>query len=376
MDVGPATDEPSLRVRPLTLRTLRARIVDVPMARPVRTSRGEVRSAPLLLADVETEEGATGLAYIFCYRLVGARAIALILEEAGRMLAGVSLTPPQATAHLQRNYSLFGITGVTRMALSTLDSALWDAAARQADVPLCRLLGAAPAEVPVYNSNGLGLTTPATAATEAVQLLRGGFAGVKLRLGYPTLAEDLEIVRAVRHALPQDATLVVDYNQGLGREEGLVRARGLDDGTIAWIEEPIRHDDYVGSAAIAAAVDTPVQLGENFDGVGAMETAVAFDACDLVMPDIARIGGVTGWDAAGKLAARHRRLMSSHLHPEISVHLLAATATRHWLEYVDWAVPILQQPLTLRDGVAIPLDAPGTGLAWNEDAVSRYQVVV
>ena len=144
-------------------------------------------------------------------------------------------------------------------------------------------------------------------AAEAEELLAGGFGGVKLRLGYPTLAEDLAAVRAVRKRIGPGVALMVDYNQALGVAEALERGRMLDAEGVAWIEEPIRHDDYRGAARLARELATPVQIGENFSLVHAMDDALEAGACDLVMPDLERIGGVTGWmrAASARRCARH-----------------------------------------------------------------------
>jgi mandelate racemase len=147
-----------------------------------------------------------------------------------------------------------------------------------------------------------------------------------------------------------------------------------DEGGVAWIEEPVRADDFKGCARVAAELETPVQIGENFSGVFQMEEALAEQAADFVMPDAQRIGGVTGWLAAAALARASGREMSSHLFPEISAHLLSVTPTCHWLEYVDWAGPILDAPLEIDGGAAVVPDRPGSGVAWNEDAVRRYQL--
>jgi mandelate racemase len=157
--------------------------------------------------------------------------------------------------------------------------------------------------------------------------------------------------------------------------EALLRGRMIDDeGGVLWIEEPVRADDFAGTARIAREVTTPIQIGENFMGPEQMAQALAAGACDYVMPDAQRIGGVTGWMRAAALAQAAGLEMSSHLFPEVSAHLLAVTPTAHWLEYVDWADPILQEPLRVRDGfVALP-DKAGIGIAWNEDAVRRYQI--
>jgi mandelate racemase len=238
--------------------------------------------------------------------------------------------------------------------------------------PLARLLGADPRPVPAYNSNGLGLMPGPALADEAERLLEGGFRAVKLRLGYATLDEDLAAVHAVRARIPGHVAIMADYNQALSVDEAMRRGRALDEEGLAWIEEPIRHDDFAGCAALARALSTPVQLGENFSQVYDMEKAIDARASDLVMPDLERIGGITGWLRASALAAERGLPMSSHLYPEVSAHLLAATPTAHWLEYVDWMNPLLIEPLKIVDGMAIPSSRPGLGLEWNQDIIRKY----
>jgi mandelate racemase len=259
------------------------------------------------------------------------------------------------------------------MALSGIDMAAWDAHAQHLGQPLTRVLGGVPRPVRAYNSKGLGIMPPGPLAEEAAQLLAEGFTAVKLRLGRPTAAEDLDAVRAVREAIGPDATLMCDFNQALTVSEAIRRGRMLDDeGGLLWIEEPVRADDFAGNARVTAALATPVQIGENFMGPEQMVQALAANACDFVMPDAQRIGGVTGWMRAAALAQGAGLEMSSHLFPEVSAHLLAVTPTCHWLEYVDWAAPVLAEPLLVKDGHVIVDERPGTGLTWDEAAVAKY----
>jgi mandelate racemase len=216
--------------------------------------------------------------------------------------------------------------------------------------------------------------SPQAAADDAEALLDGGFRAVKLRLGHAELAGDLAAVRAVRKRLPGGVELMADYNQALSVEEALERGRALDQEGLAWIEEPIRHDDYAGCARLAQELETPIQIGENFAGPQAMAAALAANAADYMMPDVFRIGGVSGWREAAALAFRPGMRLSSHLVPELSAHLLAVTPTRHWLEYVDWATPILAEPVPVINGTLTPPDGPGTGLRWDDGAVARYRV--
>jgi mandelate racemase len=181
-------------------------------------------------------------------------------------------------------------------------------------------------------------------------------------------------VRTVRGRLPAGVELMVDYNQALSVAEALARGRALDDEGVYWMEEPIRHDDYRGAAELARTLATPIQIGENFSHPQAMEEALLAGASDYVMPDLERIGGVTGWTRAAALAHAHGREMSSHLFPEVSAHLLAVTPTAHWLEYVDWAAAVLKEPIAIKDGFAQVPARPGNGLEWDAAAVERYRM--
>jgi len=358
----------------LTVREIRAVGVEVPMKLPLGTSAGTIRSAPLLLIDLETEEGVTGRSYLFCYLPAAAPAIAAVLGEVERSVKGERVAPADLWEKLARRFKLIGVQGIVRMAMSGFDVACWDALALAAGKPLVALLGGKGRPIPAYNSNGLGLMAPAAAADEAEKLLEKGFRAVKLRLGNTTLEADLAALRAVRRRLPDGVALMVDFNQALSLEEALRRGRAIDGEGIFWIEEPIRHDDYRGCAELARELATPVQIGENFSLPGQMAEALAAGACDCVMPDLERIGGVTGWQRAASLAAERAVPMSSHLFPEASAHLLAVTPTCHFLEYVDWAEAILAEPLAIEDGAAVIPDRPGTGVSWDEKAVKRYRM--
>jgi mandelate racemase len=359
---------------PLTIRDLRSRGVRLPMRRALATSSGTIANVPLLLVDLETDEGITGCTYLFCFSDGALSVIRAALADLADLIKGEPLEPFTLYQKALGRYRLIGSQGVLVLALSGLDVAAWDALAKAAGVPLARYLGGSPKRVRAYNSCGLGIIRPDQAANEAHQLLAEGFNAVKVRLGRGNAVEDLAVVRAVRKAIPTDATLMADYNQSLTVAEALARGRQLDDEGLHWIEEPVRHDDYLGNAKIADALETPIQIGENFILPQAMQTALSAEACDYVMPDLQRIGGVTGWLRAAALADAGGVEMSSHLFPEVSVHLLAVTPTAHWLEYMDWANPILADPLQIAYSMAVVPDRPGHGMSWNEDAVRHYLV--
>lgn len=356
----------------LTLRALRTRAVNVPMRLPLQTSNGTIRIAPLVLIDLHTEEGVTGNACLLCYTPLVLKPLIELLTNLTPLIEGEAVAPLELEQTLQRPFRLLGAKGITAMALAGIDMAAWDALARAQALPLASLLGGRPRRLAAYNSCGLGLIGSARAAAEAESLLDSGFKAIKVRLGYPGLKTDLEVVRAVRRAIGDDIQLMADYNQALSVAEAITRIAALADEGLYWIEEPTRADDFAGHAVIRSKSRIPIQIGENWMGPGEMAASLAAGASDLGMPDAMKIGGVSGWLRAAALAESAGMPLSSHLFPEISAHLLAVTPGCHWLEYVDWASPILQQPLQIEDGHTIVTESPGCGLSWDEDAVQRY----
>jgi mandelate racemase len=364
-----AARTPALRIRGATLTP-----VEVPLRMALGTSAATVSAAPLLLIDLHTEEGITGRCYLFCYRRSGMVAIAALLQDAVDLCRGRAAEPLNLGLHLARRLALIGNVGAVRMALSGLDVALWDAHAQAAGLPLAAMLGGGPGRMRAYNSCGLGLLGPRDTAAQVPGLLQRGFTALKLRLGYASLKEDLDVLHAVRSQLPAGVHLMVDYNQALTLQEALVRGRKLQEQGVYWLEEPIRHDDWDGCARLARELEMPLQMGENLDGPKDVHRMIAHRACDLLMPDLARIGGVSGWVQAAGVCAAAGVDLSSHLYAEVSAHLLLASDTRHWLEYADWADAILESPLAIEDGHAVIGSTPGLGLAWNREAVARYTV--
>jgi len=361
--------------RPMKITAIRCRAVAAPMKRPLATSTGALTAAMLLLIDLETDAGVVGRSYLFSPGKHALAAIAKLVEAMAEMLKGDEMAPFDLERKLRARFTLLGVHNIVLFAMSGIDMAAWDAYAQSLNQPLVRVLGAAPRPIPAYNSKGLGIMPLERLVAEARELVDEGFRAVKLRLGRRDAGEDMEALRAVKEAIGADITLMVDFNQALSVAEAIRRGRLIDDeGGVYWIEEPIRADDFAGAARLTREIATPIQLGENFMGPEQMAQALAAGACDYVMPDAQRIGGVTGWMRAAALAQGAGAEMSSHLFPEVSAHLLAATPTCHWLEYVDWANPVLERPLELKDGQVLIPSQPGTGIAWDEKAVERYKL--
>ena len=357
----------------MKIESVRLRAVAVPMKRPLQTSIAAVTVAPLLLIDLRTDGGIVGRSYLFSPGKQHLPAIARLVEAMAEMLKGDAVAPFDIEKKLRARYALLGVHNIVLFAMSGIDMAAWDALGQALGQPLARLLGAAPRPIPAYNSKGLGILPTKLLQKEAVELVGEGFSAIKLRLGRPDAREDLAAIRAVKKEIGPEVLLMTDFNQGLSVAEALKRGRMIDEeGGVYWIEEPIRADDFSGCGLIRKEIRTPIQLGENFMGPEQMAQALAAGACDYAMPDAERIGGVTGFMRAAALAQGAGVEMSSHLFPEASCHLLAATPTCHWLEYVDWASPVLKNPLEVKKGfIAIP-ERPGLGMEWDEKAVKRF----
>jgi mandelate racemase len=353
----------------LTIREIRARGLDLTLQKPVETASGVMRSTPLVLIDVLTEEGIVGKSYVRCYAPVGLRPLVVLIENLEPLLKGDAATPFAVEAKLQRHFRLLGPQGLTGIAMAEIDMALWDARAKACGVPLVTLLGGAPKPIPAYAS--LRTMSPEGAAAEAAELVERGFNAIKVKIGRSDIAADLETIRAVRRAIGDGARLMVDYNQSLSVPDAMDRARVLDDHGLYWIEEPTRADDFEGHARIAEAAKTPIQLGENWWGPHDMAKSIAARASDHAMLDVMKLGGVTGWMRAAALAEAASLPASSHTFPEFSAHLLGVTPTALYLEYLDHAGPILQQPVQIKDGHVLTPDRPGSGVEWDEDAVAR-----
>jgi mandelate racemase len=358
----------------LTIRGLVVHAVDVPMNRPLKTGGGEVGSAAMVLIDLLTEEGVTGCSYLFCPTPLVLKPLAKLLSNLAPLIEGDLLAPVEIERKLQKTFRLLGPQGLSAMAIAGIDMAAWDALAKSCEMPLVRLLGGQSSRIPAYNSCGLGMIGSERAAEEAQELLAPGFSAIKVRLGDKELETDLEVVRAVRDSVGEEVVLMADYNQSLSVAEASRRAAALEDEGLYWIEEPTRADDYSGHAQIRCDTKTPIQIGENWWGPHEAAKSIDAGASDYVMPDAIKIGGVTGWLRTSALAGAAGIPLSSHLFPEVSAHLLAVSPTRHWLEYVDWAAPILEKQLEIEDGYASSPDAAGIGISWDVGAVQRYSV--
>jgi len=348
----------------------KVRAVRVPMTEPHQTASGVITESPLVLTDILTDTGISGHSIVFIYTPAALKPTAALIQNFEALVQGDVLAPVEVEQKLAKRFRLLGAQGLVGIALAAIDMAIWDALARVHSMPLVRLLGGV--EKPVCAYGAVGYDGVQDSGKSAESWAKRGFTGVKAKIGYPTVQEDVAVVRAIRKAAGDDMAIMVDYNQCLTPTEAIERLRVLDDEGLTWVEEPTLAHDYAGHALVAREARTPIQCGENWWGTLDMLHAIEAQASDFLMPDVMKIGGVSGWLRAAALAHAKGMRVSNHLWPEISARLLCCTPTAHWMEYADWWNPILAEPLRIEKGMAIIDNAFGTGVEWNEDAVSRF----
>jgi mandelate racemase len=347
-----------------------ARAVNVPLEFPVRTSVGIVDTAPLVLIDMKTNGGVTGRSYVFTFTTLALTATLEMVRSLGKAIAGQPLAPAALDALFASRFRLLGRTGLVQMATAGLDMAAWDALSLHLGRPLVEVLGGTIKPLPAYDSHSMdGIELGSRRAEQAA---KAGFRFIKTKIGYATLEEDAAILRALRSAVGPDVKILADYNQGLTVPEAIRRIHVLEAEDLGWIEEPTIQENLRGYAEIRSRARVPIQMGENWLSVEEMQRALEVGACDLAMPDIMKIGGVTGWLRAAAVAQVYGTPMSAHIFPEFSAHLLLVTPTAHLLERMDLAGPILASALAYKDGNAVLDGAPGVGISWDEAAVARY----
>jgi mandelate racemase len=353
------------------IRSVTARAVVAPISRPVKNAFGIIEAAPLVLVDVVTDQGVTGRSYIFAYTRLTLAPLVHLIGEIGSELIGKPIAPFDQMAQMDAKFRLLGWQGLVGMAVSGLDMAFWDALGQVAGQPLARLLGGSPRPIRAYDS--YGVVDPAADEKDLRRSLDQGFRGIKIKGGDGDLDNDERVVKAVRRLIGPDIALMLDFNQSLGPSEASRRIIRLAPYDLHWIEEPVAAENLEGHARVRETSPISIQSGENWWFPRGFAEAIAAGASDFIMPDLMKVGGITGWLRVAGQAEAASIPMSSHLFAEASSHMLAVTPTAHWLEVLDLARAILAEPIEIVDGT-ITARGPGLGLSWDEAAVAKYQV--
>jgi len=349
--------------------------VNLPLQRPIVSSVGHYEKWPFIITEVTLDNGIVGNSYICPYLVNYTNAIKGVIYELFTLFENKPLTPSEFYETGMRQLSLLGRGGIAMYALAALDIAFWDASAKHAGLPLCEHLGGSQADVRAYNSGGLWLLPPEELASQARELRQeGDFSALKIRLGRADLDSDQRAIEFVRSQMDPSGDLLCDFNQVLTFTDALRRLHGLDDQGLYWFEEPIPYHEFSNYAELRDRISTPLILGENFHGIDHAMLSLERGSGDAIMPDLMRIGGISGWLKTAALAEGYRTPVSSHLYHEVSAHLMRVTPTADYLEWMNWVDPLLKEPYQVKEGHLVIPDRPGVGLEFRRDVIDRYKV--
>jgi L-alanine-DL-glutamate epimerase-like enolase superfamily enzyme len=353
-------------------------IVSVPLKRPVEGHPylGRRAASNFLILKLKSDDGLEAFGLAHTSTVGKARALEIIVREVLPNLIGSSaFDHEQLYARAYAFLTDLGHSGAALQALAAIDIALWDLKGKALQQPLYRLLGARRDRVPCYASGGLRRQQSTDElVADAVDFVKRGFRGMKLRLGARPFAEDVERVRAVRDAIGPEVGLMVDLNWSLTPPDAIRLGRKLEPFDLYWIEDPVDPEDWDGLAAVSRALDTRVTFGETLETIHQFRSCIDKRAADCYMADVQKVGGIGAWMRIATLLNAVQYPLASHTEPEVQVHLVAAAPNGLTVEYTPSHDVLYCEPLKIDKGQMLVPDKPGLGMELNADTVQRYRV--
>jgi len=338
----------------------------------------EGRTRPVVILRLRTDNGLEGIGVTFYGgKMTGSLRVAV--EELAALTVGEDpLRIEHIVAKLRAAADSAGPGGIFTLALSAIDVALWDIKGKALEQPVWKLLGGHRDRVPTYASGALrrGLTDD-QAATAAERLIAKGFREMKTQMalpGNPSPEDEIRRVRTVRDAIGPDIKLMCDINQRWRPEQAIDIGSRVEDVGLFWLEDVTTADDYQGLARVTAALNTPIAGGEYLWGIAPHRQMIEARSVDIVMVDIARVGGVSPWMKVAGMAEAFNLPIVSHVMPEILVHVVAACPNGLTVEYMPWMLALYEETPAIEDGMLVLPDKPGLGLKFDEKAIASFTV--
>lgn len=341
----------------------------------VNASRIKVDSVGCVLVRLRTDAGIDGESLLFSLRSQYLPPLQAMVDALGKTIVGENPAYPERIwEKLWREMYFFGFAGISVFAISALDTALWDAHAKSLNLPLATLLGGFRAEVPAYASQGLwvGATTDEL-IEEAAGFKAGGFKAMKMRLGLG-MDEDVRRVKAVREAVGYDVSLMADCSRGFTVDHAIRLGRKLEEFRLTWLEEPVPAQDIAGIAEVAAALDTPVAIGESDYTSYGFRRILEARAAGIWMMDLQRVGGISEMKKVAALARAHDIPVSNHIFTEHSLAVLSTISNCNVIEYVDWFEELYEQRVEMANGCLRVPERPGVGFTFDWKRIERMKV--
>ena len=321
-------------------------------------------------------DGAVGVGYTYTIGTGGSSVVALLRDHLAPRLVGRDAGEIEAIwKDLFFATHATAVGAITSLALAAVDTALWDLRCRRAGQPLWKVAGGAQRRVPVYTTEGGWLHHAADQLVdESVAAKAQGFRGAKMKVGKPSIAEDVARLAAVRRAVGDEFELMVDANQAFTVAEACRRAYAYRDVSLAWFEEPLPAEDVAGHVELAAKATMPIAIGESLYHPSHFREYLERRACTVVQVDCARVGGITPWLKVAHLAETFNIPICPHFLMELHVSLSAAVPNGAWVEYIPQLDDVTTSRMAMTDGFAIPPSTPGLGIDWDWQAIERHAV--
>ncbi|WP_406350575.1 mandelate racemase/muconate lactonizing enzyme family protein [Streptomyces sp. NBC_00658] len=356
--------------------TATARLADIPVEQNRTDAVQAFIKQETIFVDLATDDGLAGIGYSYTIGTGGSSVLALLNDHLLPALPGQDARNVEALwQRLFARTRATAVGAITSLALAAVDTALWDLRCKRAGEPLWRLAGGHRQEIPLYDTEGgwLHLSTE-DLVKSAVAARDAGWAGVKIKVGKPHPAEDVERLRAVREAVGPALHIMTDANQSQTLSSAVRLASALEPHGPFWFEEPMPADDVSGHARLARATNVPIAVGETLYSLGQFRQYLEAGAASVVQVDAARVGGITPWLKVAHLAEAYNVMVCPHFLMELHVSLAAAVPNGMYVEYIPQLRAITRTELTVRDGRAVASDEPGIGIDWDHDAIDDRRV--
>jgi L-alanine-DL-glutamate epimerase-like enolase superfamily enzyme len=336
------------------------------------------RTRPAVALRLRTDSGIEGIGVTLYGRMM--KTLHTAVDELAALTVGEDPMRIEAiVARLRANSGDAGPGGIFTLALSAIDTALWDIKGKALDQPLWKLLGGHRNRVATYASGSLrrGLTDK-QAQQAAETLLKKGFVEMKTQMGLPgnpTPADEVRRVKVIRDVIGPDIKLMCDINQRWRPEQAIDIGHRVEEAGVGlfWLEDVTTADDYQGLARVTAALKTPVAGGEYVWGIQPFRQMIQAHSVDIVMIDLARVGGPTQWMKVAGMAEAFNLPVVSHVMPEVLMHMVAACPNGLTVEYMPWMVALYEEAPVIDNGQLVMPDKPGLGLKLDEQALKRFR---
>lgn len=360
----------------MKITSLQTRLVNIPLDKPIRTAIHDIRSVACVLVSLHSDEGIVGEGYCFTLNAVRIKAFDEVVKSFAPFVEGQDADFIEGIwDSIFKSINPIGQKGIAIGALSAIDTALWDLQGKAQDKPLHRLFGACRDRIKTYASGGLWLSQSIDELVEEAQdFINQGFLSMKIRVGNPDWREDLKRVQEVRRSVGPEIEILTDANQSLTVKQAIRLGKELEAVDIGWLEEPVPAHDLEGHAEVRARIDVPLASGETEYTRFGMKSMIQSKACDILMPDLQRIGGLTEMRKVSALASAFDMPVSTHIFTEQSLCFAGSTPNCISIEHMPWFASLFNEDMELVDGELLIPERAGTGFSFSEEAASRYSI--